>query len=39
VVRRLATTDHPSANALLEGLEDTDPAMASRVVAQLEGQE
>jgi hypothetical protein len=39
VLRRLATTDHEAAKTLLDRLEQADPAMAGRVVAELGGQE
>jgi hypothetical protein len=38
-LRTLATTDYAAANALLDSLEDTDPAMAGQIVDHLGGGE
>jgi hypothetical protein len=39
VLRTLAKFDHARANELLDRLEDTDPAMADRIIAKLDGEE
>jgi hypothetical protein len=35
----LAATDHEAANALLDRLENTDPAMAHKIVTELGGDD